>query len=242
MLGGESTARFEHSGATVACRSRSEIPRVYIVSDVRLYRDGLTSVLQGHLDVIGKGQSCDFFDDMATLHPDVLLLDLTVHDSLEIPRRARQILPALPVVAFAVRELEQDVLACAEAGISGYVMHDGGAEDLVAAVRSALRGELMCSPRIAALLFNRMAALSKGPVIEFADAPLTRREREIATLIARNLPNKEIARHLRLGPTTVKNHVHNILQKLNIHRRGDVARLRVHEDRWRVDADTELPG
>ena len=100
----------------------------------------------------------------------------------------------------------------------------------------------MCSPRVAALIFNRIANLSNGPLTDLADAPLTRREREIAVLIARNLPNKEIAQHLRLGPTTVKNHVHNILQKLNIHRRVDVARLQLHENRWRVDAGTELPG
>jgi DNA-binding NarL/FixJ family response regulator len=242
MVEGESTARFEDNGASLSegCRARSEIARIYIISDVRLYRDGLTSVLQGHLEVVGTGRSCDFLDQIATLHLDVLLLDLSARDSLQIPRRARQILPGLPVVAFAVGELERDVLACAEAGISGYVMHNGTAEDLVAAVRCALRGELMCSPRIAALLFNRMAILSNGLFTDFADAPLTRREREIALLIARNLPNKEIARHLRLGPTTVKNHVHNILQKLNIHRRGDVARLQLHENRWRVDAPTEL--
>ena len=244
MVERESTARFEDSGASLAerCRLRSEIPRVYIVSDVRLYRDGLTSVLHDHLEVIGTGRSYDFLDQMATLHLDVLLLDLSARDSLQIPRRARQTFPGLPVVAFAVAELERDVLACAEAGISGYVMHNGTAEDLFAAVGCALRGELMCSPRIAALLFNRMASLSNGPGTDFADAPLTRREREIAVLIARNLPNKEIAQHLRLGPTTVKNHVHNILQKLNIHRRVDVARLQLHENRWRVDAGTELPG
>jgi DNA-binding NarL/FixJ family response regulator len=236
----ESTSGFEGSSASPAEVRRLAAPQVYIVSDVRLYRDGLTSVLQSHLDVIGTGGSGDFLDQIASLHLDVLLLDLTVRDSLQMPRRARQIFPALPVVAFAVGELERDVLACAEAGISGYVMHNGTAEDLVAAVHCALRGELMCSPRVAALLFNRMATLSNGSVTDFADAPLTRREREIATLIVRNLPNKEIARHLRLGPTTVKNHVHNILQKLNIHRRGEVARLQLHENRWRVDADTEL--
>jgi DNA-binding NarL/FixJ family response regulator len=193
------------------------------------------------LDVIGTGGSCDFLDQIAALHPDVLLLDIAVRDSLEIPTRAREIFPGLPVVVFAVGELERDVLACAEAGISGYVTHDGTAEDLVATVRRALRGELVCSPRITALLFSRMATLSRGRAEHFADACLTRREREIAALIARNLPNKEIARHLRLGPTTVKNHVHNILQKLNIHRRGDVARLRFDENRWRVGGTAELP-
>jgi two-component system, NarL family, nitrate/nitrite response regulator NarL len=237
MLERESIARSHHSGASIAEAGGSplEVPRVYIVSDVRLYRDGLTSVLQGHLKVIGTGRSCDFLDQIATLHLDVLLLDLTVRDSLQIPGRVRQILPALPVVAFAVGELENDVLACAEAGISGYVMHNEAAEDLVETVCCALKGELMCSPRIAALLFDRMATLNKRRVSDVADAYLTRREREIASLIARNLPNKEIARQLRLGPTTVKNHVHNILQKLNIHRRGDVARMQIDGNRWQVD-------
>src|SRR5262249_5722679 len=129
------------------------------------------------------------------------------------------------VVAFAVSGMEEDVLACAEAGISGYVTKDGSAEDLVAAVLRALRGEVMCSPRVAALLFRRVATLSGGCPVSRADACLTRREREIAALVACNLPNKEIARRLCVGPATIKNHVHNILQKLSIHRRSDIALL-----------------
>ncbi len=93
---------------------------------------------------------------------------------------------------------------------------------MIASVRRALGGELFCPPRIAALLFNRLATLaadrSPGPLSE----PLTRREREIAGLIAAGLQNKEIARRLGLGSTTVKNHVHNILQKLNIKRRREI--------------------
>jgi two-component system, NarL family, nitrate/nitrite response regulator NarL len=167
------------------------------------------------------------------LQPEVLLLDLGANESLTIARRARQLLPALRVVVFAVQEIGENVLACAEAGISGYVAQDGSVEDLVAAVLRALRGELVCSPRIAALLFSQMATLSHKRA-EPSDAPLTRREREIAALVACNLPNKEIAQRLRLGPTTVKNHVHNILQKLNIHRRGEIARLRFDESGWRA--------
>jgi DNA-binding NarL/FixJ family response regulator len=237
----ESTALSHHSEASVAEAggSPSEGPRVYIISDVQLYRDGLTSVLQAHLDVIGTGGACDFLDQIAALRPDALLLDLGVRNSLEVPRQARRILPGLPVIAFAVGELERDILACAEAGISGYVMHNGTADDLVVAVHCALKGELMCSPRVAALLFDRMATLSERWVAEFASASLTSREREIAALVARSLPNKEIARHLRLSPTTVKNHVHNILQKLKIHRREDVARLQLDRNRSRVDMGTQ---
>jgi DNA-binding NarL/FixJ family response regulator len=205
--------------------------RVYLISDIRLYREGLNSipVLQTQLEIVGTGDSGDFLERILPLRPDCLLLDLAARDSLTIPRLARQVLPALRVVAFAVADVDEKVLACAEAGISSYVLQDGSPEDLVAAVLSALRGELVCSPRIAGLIFSRMAILSNGSVTALSDVQLTPREREIAGLVACNLPNKEIARRLRLGPTTVKNHVHNILQKLNTHRRSDIARLHVRD-------------
>jgi DNA-binding NarL/FixJ family response regulator len=218
-------------------------PRVYVVSDVRLYREGLTANLDrdGRLNVLGVGSSDDGLSKIETLRPDVLLLDLTARYSLAIPRRARQILPALRVVAFAVAEGEENVLACAEAGISGYVAQDGSIEDLVAVVLHALSGEVVCSPWIAGLLFRRVATLAGRWSTTSIDAPLTPREREIAALVACNLPNKEIARRLRLGPATVKNHVHNILQKLNIHRRGEIAGLRLDPNVWRAATAVQVP-
>jgi two-component system nitrate/nitrite response regulator NarL len=204
-------------------------PRVYVVSDVRLHREGLILSLtrQRELSVVGAGCSGNVLSQIPASRPEVLLLDLAACDSLTIPRRAQQVLPTLRVIAFAVAEVEKNVLACAGAGISGYVAQDGSVEDLVTAVLRALKGEVLCSPQIAALLFNRIATLSNGRSTAPADAPLTPREREIAALVACNLPNKEIARRLCLGPATIKNHVHNILQKLNIHRRGEIAGLRL---------------
>jgi len=223
-------------------QSRPGLPRVYVISDVRLYREGLFSLLasQTQLDIVGTGGSADFSDRISALRPDVLLLDLAARGSLTIPRCAQQVLPAVRTVAFAVGEADENVLACAEAGFSSYVMQDGSLEDLVEAVLSALRGELVCSPRIAGLLFSRMATLCNGRPVAPPKTPLTPREREIAAMVARNLPNKEIARSLCLGPTTVKNHVHNILQKLNTHRRGDVARLRLEGSRWRAGQLAEV--
>jgi DNA-binding NarL/FixJ family response regulator len=153
-------------GVTVTDGSVSDVyrpvpatPRVYVVSDVRLYRDGLVAGLarQSELDVLGAGWSGEVLDRIVPLRPQVLLLDLAARDSLAIPRRAQQVLPGLLVVAFAVAEREENILACAEAGISGYVAQDGSMEDLSAAVQRALRGEVMCSPRVAALLFSRAA-------------------------------------------------------------------------------------
>jgi two-component system nitrate/nitrite response regulator NarL len=224
------------------------VRKVYVVSEVRLYREGLTDCLarQGELDVVGAGSCRDALGQIASLRPEVLLLDLTADNGLTLPRRALLLVPTLRVVAVAVAEVEANVLACAEAGICGYVPQEGSVEDVVAAIMRAVNGELACPPRIAAALFSRLATLSTGPAAAPCDAGLTPREREIAALVARGLPNKEIARHLRLGPATIKNHVHNILQKLNLQRRGEIARLRLGADAWRshdsVGRVERLPG
>jgi DNA-binding NarL/FixJ family response regulator len=190
-----------------------------------LYREGLISGLtrQGHLRILGAGSARNALEQIIGLRPQVLLLDLSARDSFALPRQALELVPGLRVVAFAVEELEENILACARAGICGYVPQDGSTEDVVAAVVHALKGELLCSPRIAAHLFSRVAALPDNRAGAPIHVLLTRREREVAALLACDLTNKEIARRLHLGPATIKNHVHNILQKLNVHHRGDVA-------------------
>jgi two-component system nitrate/nitrite response regulator NarL len=242
MPGGTSSASVEDSGFSL---SRAHypvpaVPRVYIVCDVRLYREGLIANLaqEGRLDVLGVGCSADALGQIAALRPEVLLLDLAASDSLAIPHRALLVIPTLHVVAFAVTDVEAIVLACAEAGFCGYVARDGSVEDLVTAVLRALRGEVVCSPRISGLLFSRVATLSSARVARPANGPLTPREREIAGLAACGLRNKEIARRLRLGPTTIKNHVHNILHKLNVHGRGEIAGLELGWDALLADRTT----
>jgi two-component system, NarL family, nitrate/nitrite response regulator NarL len=204
-------------------------PRVYVVSDVRLYREGLTRCLaaQGDLSVIGSGPATDAVEQIARVRPDVMLLDLGTEHNLGLPRSACAVSPALRIVAFAVAEVAADVLACAEAGICGYVAKDASVEDVVAAVLHAVSGELFCSPRIAAMLFERVAALSVKRSMPPALESLTPRELEVIGLVARGLPNKAIARELQLEPATIKNHVHHILQKLNLQRRGEIGLLRL---------------
>ncbi|MGC2776549.1 MAG: response regulator transcription factor, partial [Bradyrhizobium sp.] len=160
---------------------------------------------------------------IAGLRPDAVLLDASLLDGAASPRCIREIVPEIKVVAFAVTEIDQEVIACAEAGISAYVPREGSTEDLVAAVHQAMRGELVCPPRVAALLFGRVATLSAEQTAPIDDGALTQREQEIIPLIERGLSNKEIARHLYVGTATVKNHIHNILEKLRVRRRGEVA-------------------
>jgi DNA-binding NarL/FixJ family response regulator len=120
-------------------------------------------------------------------------------------------------------DVEHEVFACAEARVSGFVSRNGSIQDLVAAVHCAVRNELVCSPRVAALLFGRVASIRSERVGERPNGGLTRREHEIVSLITQGLSNKEIARQLRIQNPTVKNHIHSILGKLQVRRRGEVA-------------------
>src|SRR5712671_3049332 len=141
-------------------------PRIFILSNVRLYREGLAVTLgrTNAVDILGAGAPPDAFARVAELLPDVVVLDSSLDDSLSLPRQMREIVPGIKIVAFAVSGVEQDVIACAEAGISAFVPREGSTEDLINAVRQAIRGELVCSPRVTALLFDRVAALSAGRI------------------------------------------------------------------------------
>jgi two-component system nitrate/nitrite response regulator NarL len=204
--------------------------RVMIVDDLRLYREGLAHALgqRPHIVVVGTAARRDLaLAEIARLQPTVVLLDMAMPESIAMVRELRERSPEVKVVALAVAEDDRDVLACAEEGLAGYVPREGSFEDLVAAVESAARGELLCSPRMAAALFRRLATLAAGREPAVGAQQLTTREREILRLIDGGLSNKEIAGRLSIEVATVKNHVHNILEKLHVHTRSEAAaRLR----------------
>jgi two-component system nitrate/nitrite response regulator NarL len=199
--------------------------RLFVLSDVRLLREGLVLALSHRSDVLVVGSSDLSLSptDIAELRPDVVLLDAAKRGNLQLTLLLRQILPSAKIVAFAVADIDEDIIACAEAGISGYISRTGSVEDVVAAVHAAACGELHCSPRTSALLFSHMALLSRNPGLVAGHDLLTRREREIVGLVEQGLSNKEIARSLRIGAATVKNHIHSILSKLQVRRRGEAA-------------------
>ncbi|MBI4277602.1 MAG: response regulator transcription factor [Armatimonadetes bacterium] len=204
--------------------------RVLIVDDIRLYREGLAQTLGREADITAIGAVADLREALAAVpefRPDVLLLHMALPESLAALRALIGAAPHVKVVTLGVTESEDEVIACAEAGAAGYVLREATLEDLVAAIRSVTRGETICSPRIAATLLRRVATLAAERRSWATRAELTPREREILELIDQGLSNKEIARRLFIEVRTVKNHVHHILEKLSVHRRGEAAaRLR----------------
>lgn len=205
--------------------------RVFIVASVRLYREGLADVLgrQPGIDVCcAAADVSSFFDNPPCDGADVALLDITVEGSLAAVRRASSRVDAPRIVAVAIPDDDREVIACAEAGVVGYVTCDEPLTDLLHAIESAARGEAHCSPRIAATLLHRVRALAQAatPVPRASELAslLTSRELEIVALIAQGLSNKEIAARLTIELPTVKNHVHNILGKLGAKQRAEAVR------------------
>ena len=199
---------------------------VLIVSDVRLYRDGLTQMIerQEHVEVVGTATAArDGLEAVGKVSPDVVLVNLDLRDGILISRAIRTSHPAVKIVALPVPDDEQDVIAWAEAGAAGFVTAEQSLNDLIAAIEAAARGEVSCSPWLAGVLLRRLSLLAQGVLPHDRASTLTSREFEIAGLIERGLSNKEIARELFIEVTTVKNHVHKILEKLRIERRADVA-------------------
>jgi DNA-binding NarL/FixJ family response regulator len=198
--------------------------RVFIVSNVRLHREGLIALLRGcpSIEVLGADSIQGTQNVLRTTATDVALIDTLSPSDSDVVGVLRKICAKVRILAVGVRETASEVLACAAAGIDGYVPMDAALGDMVTAIENVVRGELTCSPKVTASLyhcigFSRAAAAS----------PLTTRELQVADLMNRGCPTKEIAWRLGVQPCTAKNHVRNILNKLQVHGRGQaVAKLR----------------
>lgn len=208
--------------------------RLLIVSDIRLYREGLAQILarESRLQVVGTAADAPTAIEMgATRALDVALVDMAMPQSVDAVRGIAAAAPGVKVVALGIREDERDLIACAEAGVAGYVARAASVPDLVVTLEGVGRGELLCSPQTAATLWRRVAAVGGGARSEYALDALTPREREIGRLLEAGLSNKDIARRLGIEVATVKNHVHNLLEKLHVHRRGQAAARLQDSDR-----------
>jgi two-component system, NarL family, nitrate/nitrite response regulator NarL len=202
--------------------------RVLIVVGIRLYREGLAQLLdaQDGFTVVGtaaSGRAATAQIERVT--PDVAVVEIGLPDLDAIAEALAARSSPIPMVAMGIADSDSEVLACAERGAASYVTRDASVEELTGTIQRAAKGEVICSPRTVGTLIRRVGALAAQLKPGAATVPLTRREREVAALMGEDLSNKEIAARLRIEVATVKNHVHNVLDKLRVHRRTDAARL-----------------
>jgi two-component system, NarL family, nitrate/nitrite response regulator NarL len=203
--------------------------RVVVVCAVRFMRESLAEILERDPLVSVVSQYTSLSEAVAqspALRADIVLLDARIPEGAAAVRRALDLVPGMRIVASAIRETEDDIIAWAEAGVVGYIPSTAPLADFVSLIANIHSGEQTLSGRVATSLLRRLA-LSARRRLERNSSPrvplLTQRERQAAELIRSGLSDKEIARELNISLGTTKTHVHNLLTKLNLRRRSQVA-------------------
>ncbi len=204
--------------------------RVILADDQALFREGLRTLLSTRPELEVLGEAANGQEALALverLHPDVVLMDLQmpVMDGIRATAQLRQRWPAIPVLALTTFDDDANLFGALRAGAAGYLLKDVSSETLLAAITAAARGEAFLQSTVTGRVVAAFARLmeSGGPRAEALVLPLSPREREILALLGTGASNKEIADRLCLAEGTVKNHVTNILTKLDVRDRTQAA-------------------
>jgi len=202
--------------------------RLLLVDDHEIVRAGLRSLLERHpeVEVVGEAGGGEEAVALATqLHPDVVLMDITMPDmdGVEATRRIKAAVPDVNVLALTIHEEEAYFFEMLNAGASGYVPKRVPPGDLLAAIQVAARGEVYLHPTMAGLLVRDYLRRAQGDERE-AGERLTPRQQEVLTLIAEGLSNREIGERLGISVKTVERHRENIMKRLNLHSRTDLVK------------------
>lgn len=200
---------------------------VLIVDDCTLYREGLAAIIPSESAVADVRAA----HDLGSLHasigsctPDVILLNLASIGSRTLLSTARTISPESRLIVIGVSEDdEEQIVACAEAGVAGYHLRTESLHDLLQLIQAVAMGETKCSPRVTAVLLRRLSALAARHRPASTVLTLTAREDQILRLLHVGLSNRQIATRLCIEVHTVKNHVHSVLVKLGVRTRAEAA-------------------
>jgi DNA-binding NarL/FixJ family response regulator len=201
---------------------------VLVVDDHDLFRTGLRNLLEEEgVNVVGEAENGETAIRLAAdLTPDVVIMDLNMPGAggVETTRRLASLAPLSRVVVLTISVDDDDVMNAVMAGACGYLLKDSSIQELIAGIRAASEGESLISPQIAAKVLQRLRAQSKdADAAATIRAELSDRELEVLKLIANGKDNAQIASELFISPKTVKNHISNILMKLQIENRIQAA-------------------
>jgi DNA-binding NarL/FixJ family response regulator len=210
----------------MAASPSEKLTTVAIVDDSRLVREALAAMLGRlpDLQVVASGVDAAFIDETK---PDVLLLDVGLRDedSLRVAAALTKRSPGTKVIVMDLIPMSDDIVQFVNAGVSGFVLKDATFDEFVATIRSVAAGGKVLPSRMTESLFSQIAkaAEAQGPEQVLEDVRMTRREREVIELIGEGLSNKEIAQRLNIAAHTVKSHVRNVMEKLALHTRLQIA-------------------
>ncbi|GLW95997.1 response regulator transcription factor [Microtetraspora sp. NBRC 16547] len=211
--------------------------RVLIVDDHALIRRSLELALSAEDDIEVVGEASDGQEAVELadrLLPDVVLMDVRMprQDGIEATRRIKESVPSTRIVMLTVSDEEEDLFEAIKAGATGYLLKDVQIDEVPDAVRGVHEGQSLINPAMAAKLISEFQHMSRKEAERPPQLPvprLTEREMEVLRLVAKGMNNREIAKDLFISENTVKNHVRNILEKLQLHSRMEAVVYAVRE-------------
>ena len=200
--------------------------RILIVDDHEVVRDGISVMMGRQQDfaVVGEAENgTEAVQKALDLRPEVVLMDLRMPrmDGVEAMRQIRSQDPGIKFIVLTTYDSDEYIFDAIEAGAKGYLLKDASREELFQAVRAVHRGESLIEPGVASKVLDRLAQLSRQVHQPQVPQILSEREREVLQLMARGSPNKSIAASLSISESTVKTHVANIFQKLEVNQRTE---------------------
>ncbi|MBA2463904.1 MAG: response regulator transcription factor [Nocardioidaceae bacterium] len=208
--------------------------RVVVVDDQELFRRGLTMLLgvEDDIEVVGEaGDGVAATELAAATVPDVILMDVRMpkRSGIEACLAIKEVAPTARIIMLTVSDEEADLYDAVKNGASGYLLKDSSIDEVAQAIRVVADGQSLISPSMAIKLLDEFKQMSRADRQQVPTPRLTERELEVLKLVAQGLNNREIAKRLFISENTVKNHVRNILEKLQLHSRMEAVMYAVRE-------------
>jgi DNA-binding NarL/FixJ family response regulator len=208
--------------------------RVILVDDQELFRRGLTMLLgvEPDIEVVGEaGDGISAVEMAVSAVPDVVLLDVRMpkRSGLQACMRIKEQVPSAKIIMLTVSDEEGDLYEAVKNGASGYLLKDSSIDEVAQAIRVVAEGQSLISPSMAVKLIDEFKEMARTDRDQMPTPRLTDRELEVLRLVAKGLNNREAAKQLFISENTVKNHVRNILEKLQLHSRMEAVMYAVRE-------------
>jgi DNA-binding NarL/FixJ family response regulator len=204
--------------------------RLLLIEDNQLLRDGIVAILKSYKDILivaASGDNKRTLANIQQLNPNVVLLDLGLRsqNSLSLVEIVRKDFPEAKIIVMDLAPVQADILQYVKAGANGFILKDASLNDFLITIRTVSKGSTVLPPLLVSSLFSQIVehAVREGKPGLKSATRMTKREREVIGLLSDGITNKEIGQKMHISTFTVKSHIHNIMEKLALHTRLEIA-------------------